>query len=136
VQCHHVRRLRGGLDLDAKLALRGVRVEVARGSAATGADVREEAERGDACEGVGEGEDVAADRQRCGLLLLVVVVVVQLVDVKDDLVRSLRRNRWDDEMAIVEEGKNGLVITTYSNRLCKSKDQGLLTVFIRGIWGG
>jgi hypothetical protein len=70
------------------------------------------------------------------LLVVVVVVVVQLVDVKDDLVRSLRRNRWDDEMAIVEEGKNGLVITTYSNRLCKSKDQGLLTVFIRGIWGG
>jgi hypothetical protein len=122
----YIRRLRDRFDLNAKLPLRGVRVEVARGSPATGADVREESEREDVCEGVGEREDVAADRYWRDLLLLLsmMLMMVELVDVKDDLVRSLRRNRWNDEMAIIEEGKNS------SNRLC-GPDQGLLIVFTK-----
>ena len=116
-------RLRGRLDLDAKLSLRRVRVEVARGSPAAGADVREESERADLCEGVGEGEDVGPDRDYwCGLFKLFVVLmlmmVVELVDGKDDLVRSLRRNRWNDEMVIIEEGKDGLMNGAHSYRLC------------------
>jgi hypothetical protein len=43
-----------------------------------------------------------------------------LVDVEDDVVRSLGRDRWNDEMAIIEERKDGIVITAYSNRLCDS----------------
>ena len=101
-QLVHGRRLRqltGRLDLDAKLALRGVRIEVARGGPAAGADVREESERGDGREGV---EIVAADRHRRDWLLLLLLSTM-LVDVKDDLVRSLRGNRRNDEMAIIEE---------------------------------
>jgi hypothetical protein len=101
VHRRRLRRLTGRLDLDAKLAPRGVRVEVARGNSATGADVREESERGDGREGV---EIVAAHRHRRDwLLLLLLLLSTMLVDVKDDLVRSLRGNRWDDEMAIIEE---------------------------------
>jgi len=53
--------------------------------------------------------------------------VVELVDVKDDLVWSLRRNRWNDEMAIIEEGENDFkfVMAAYSSRLC-DPDQGSL----------
>jgi hypothetical protein len=124
-----VRRLRARLDLDAKLALRGVRVEVARrGNTAAGADVREEPERVDVREGVGEGEDVAADRRRRWgsllLLALLLMLVGKLVDVEDDLVRSLGRDRRDDEMVIVEERKNGLVMATYSNRLWRVQIKG------------
>jgi hypothetical protein len=88
-----VRRLRRQFNLDAKLPLRGVRVEVSWGCAATGADVWEESEGADVCERVGEGEDVVADRHWCGISLLsMMLMVVELVDVKDDLVWSLRRN--------------------------------------------
>lgn len=91
-----VRRSRRRLDLDAKLPLRGVRVEVAWGCSATGADIWKESEGADVCEGVCEGEDVAADRYWCGIVLLptamMLMVMVELVDVKDDLVWSLRRN--------------------------------------------
>jgi hypothetical protein len=67
---------------------------VAWGCSATGADVREESEGADVCEGVGEGEGVAADRNWRDILLLSVMLMtmVELVDVKDDLVWSLRRN--------------------------------------------
>jgi len=83
--------LRRSFYLDAKFPLRGVLIEISWGSPATGADVWEEAERTDGCEGVGEGDDVAADRYWCGILLLsmIVVVVVEPVDVKDDFVRAL-----------------------------------------------
>lgn len=87
-----VRRLRCQFDLDAKLPLRGVRVEVSWGCAATGADVWEESEGADVCERIGEGEDVVADRH-CGIFLLsMMLMAVELVDVKDDLVWSLRQN--------------------------------------------
>ena len=52
-------------------------------------------------------------------------MIEKLVDVKDDLVWSLRRNRRDDEMAIIEEGENHFVMAAHSNRLCGS-DQGSL----------
>ena len=123
---HGVRRLRRRLDLDAKLPLRGVCVEVAWGSPAMGADVWEESEGADVCEGVGEGEGVAADRYWCGIFLLyTMLMMVELVDVKDDFVWSLGRNRRDDEMAIIEEGENDLVMAAYSNRLY-DPDQGSL----------
>lgn len=84
-----------------------------------GTDVWEESEGADVCEGVGEGEDVAADRYWCGIFLLpVILMMVELVDVKDDFVWSLRRNRRNDEMAIIEEGENHFVMAAYSNRLC------------------
>jgi hypothetical protein len=83
------------------------------------ADVWEESEGADVCEGVGEGEDVAADRYWCGIFLLsMILMMVELVDVKDDFVWSLRRNRRNDEMAIIEEGENHVVMAAYSNRLC------------------
>ena len=125
---HRARRLRRRFDLDAKLPLRGVRVEVARGSPATGADVWKESKGADVREGVGEGEDVIADRYWCGIFLFsMMLMVVELVDVKDDLVWSLRRNRWNDEMAIIEEGENDFkfVMAAYSSRLC-DPDQGSL----------
>jgi hypothetical protein len=122
VHGHHVRRLRRRFDLDAELPLRSVRVEVARGSPPTGADVWEESEGADVREDVGEGEDVVADRYWCGIFLL---MMVEFVDVKDDLVWSLRWNRRNDEMAIVEEGENDFVMAAYSNWLCNS-DQGSL----------
>jgi hypothetical protein len=46
------------------------------------------------------------------------LMMVELVDVKDDLVWSLRQNRRNDEMAIIEEGENHFVMAAYSNRLC------------------
>jgi len=115
-----VRRLRRRFDLDSKLTLRGVRVEVAWGCPATGADVGEESKGADVCECVGEGKGVAAERCGCGLWML---VMVELVDVEDDLVWSLRRNRRNDEMAIVEEGENDVMLGADSNRLC-DLDQG------------
>ena len=94
---------------------------MARGRPAASADVWEESEGGDGREGV---EVVAADRHQRGLLLLLLLLlllsVVVLVDVENDVVRSLGRDRWNDEMAIVEEGKDGIVITAYSNWLCDS----------------
>lgn len=90
------RRLRRRFDLDAKLALRGVRAEVAWGCPAAGTDVREEPEGADVCEGVGEGEDVVADWRRCGIFFLflrmIMLIVVELVDVEGDLVWPLGRN--------------------------------------------
>jgi len=66
---------------------------VAWGCSATGADVWEESEGTDVCESVGEGEGAAADRYWCGIFLLSMMLMVgELVDVKDDLVWSLRRN--------------------------------------------
>ena len=88
------------------------------------ANIREESEGADICEGVGKREDVAADRYWCGIFLLsVMLMVVELVDVKDYLVWSLRRNRRNDEMTIIEEGENHFVMAAYSNRLC-DPDQG------------
>jgi hypothetical protein len=85
--------LRRRFDLDPKLPLRGVRVEVAWGSPATSADVWEESEGADVREGVGERNDVVADQYWCGIFLLsVMLMMVEFVDVEDDLVRSLRRN--------------------------------------------
>lgn len=83
VHGNRVRRLRRRFDLNAKLALRGVRAEVAWGCPAAGADVREESEGADVCEGVGEGEDVVADRCRRGIFLLcmIMLIMVELVDV-------------------------------------------------------
>ena len=90
---HRIRRLRRRFDLDPKLPLRGVRAEVAWGSSAMGADVWEESEGADVCEGVGEGKDVVADRYwYCIFLLSMMLMMVKLVNVKDDLVWSLRRN--------------------------------------------
>jgi hypothetical protein len=109
VHRRRLRRLARRLDLDAELPLRGVCIEVAWGNPATGADVREESERGDGREGV---EIVAADQYRRDWLLLLLLLLllklllflsIMLVDVKDDRVRSLRGDRWNDEMAIVEE---------------------------------
>ena len=95
-----------------------------------GADVWEEPEGADVCEGVGEGEGVAADRYWCGIFLLyTMLMMVELVDVKDDLVWSLGRNRRDDEMAIIEEGENDFLVV-YSNRLC-DPDQGPLVKCIQ-----
>lgn len=54
VHGHRVRRSRRRFDLDAELPLRRVRVEVAWGCSATGADVWEEPEGADVFEGVGE----------------------------------------------------------------------------------
>jgi len=121
VHGHRVRRLRRPFDLDPKLPLRGIRVEVAWGSPATGTDVWEESEGTDVREGVGEGEDVVADRYWCCIFLLsMMLMMVELVDIKDDLVWSLRRNRRNDEMAIIEEGENHFkfMMAAYSNRLC------------------
>jgi len=119
--------LRRHLDLDAKHPLRGIRVEVPWESPATGADVWEESEGIDVCEGVGEWEDVAANRYWCSILLLrlPMMVVVELIDVKDDLVWAFGRNGRNDEMAVIEEGENGVVMATYSNRLY-AQDQGSL----------
>ena len=44
VHGHIVRGLKGRLDRDAKLPLRGVRAQVARGYLAAGVDVRDEAQ--------------------------------------------------------------------------------------------
>ena len=119
VHGHCVRRLRRRFDLDAKIPLRSVRKEVAWGCPATGAYIWEESEGADVCESVGQGEGVAADRHWRGIFLLsVMLMMLELVDVKDDLVWSLRRNRWDDEMAIIEEGENHFVMAAYSDRLC------------------
>ena len=119
VHGHRVRRLRRRFDLDAKIPLRSVRKEVAWGCPATGAYIWEESEGADICEGVGQGEGVAADRYWRGIFLLsIMLMILELVDVKDDLVWSLRRNRWDDEMAIIEEGENHFVMAAYSDRLC------------------
>lgn len=96
-----------------------------------GADVWEESEGADVCEGVGEGEDVAADRYWCGIFLLsMMLMMVELVDVKDDLVWSLRQDRRNDEMAIIEEGEDHFVMAAYSNRLC-DPDQGSLIKCVR-----
>jgi hypothetical protein len=104
---------------------------VAWGCAATGADVWEESKGADVREGVGEGEDVVADRCWCGIFLFsMMLMVVELVDVKDDLVWSLGRNRRNDEMAIIEEGKNHFVMAAYMNRLC-DPDQGSLIKCVR-----
>jgi hypothetical protein len=47
-----------------------------------------------------------------------ILMMLELVDIKNDLVRSLGRNRRNDEMAIIDEGENDFVMAAYSNRLC------------------
>ena len=55
------------------------------------------------------------------------LMMVELEDVKDDLVWTLRRNSRNDEMAIIEEGENDIVM---ANRLC-DPDQGSLIKRVR-----
>jgi hypothetical protein len=103
---------------------------VAWGCTSPSADVWEESEGADVREGVGKGEDILSDRYWCGILLLsMMLMVVELVDVEDDLVWSLGRNRRNDEMAIIEEGENDFMVV-YSNRLC-DPDQGPLVKCIQ-----